>query len=26
VTRAHALLDHEQRDGVHGFVTITGGK
>jgi glycerol-3-phosphate dehydrogenase len=26
VTRAHALLDHEQRDGVKGFVTITGGK
>jgi glycerol-3-phosphate dehydrogenase len=26
VTRAHALLDHEQRDGVSGFVTITGGK
>ncbi|MBV8947021.1 MAG: anaerobic glycerol-3-phosphate dehydrogenase subunit A, partial [Solirubrobacterales bacterium] len=26
VTRAHALLDHEQRDGVQGFVTITGGK
>jgi glycerol-3-phosphate dehydrogenase len=26
VTRAHALLDHQQRDGVHGFVTITGGK
>ncbi|MBV9603676.1 MAG: anaerobic glycerol-3-phosphate dehydrogenase subunit A [Solirubrobacterales bacterium] len=26
VTRAHALLDHEQRDGVTGFVTITGGK
>ena len=26
VTRAHALLDHEQRDGVRGFVTITGGK
>ena len=26
VTRAHALLDHEQRDGVLGFVTITGGK
>src|ERR1700761_7471053 len=26
VTRAHALLDHEQRDGVGGFVTITGGK
>lgn len=26
VTRAHALLDHEERDGVRGFVTITGGK
>ncbi|MGH2873683.1 MAG: (2Fe-2S)-binding protein, partial [Solirubrobacteraceae bacterium] len=26
VTRAHALLDHEQRDGVRGLVTITGGK
>jgi glycerol-3-phosphate dehydrogenase len=26
VTRAHALLDHEQRDGVGRFVTITGGK
>jgi glycerol-3-phosphate dehydrogenase len=26
ITRAHALLDHEQRDGVRGFVTITGGK
>jgi glycerol-3-phosphate dehydrogenase len=26
VTRAHALLDHSQRDGVSGFVTITGGK
>ncbi len=26
VTRAHALLDHRQRDGVEGFVTITGGK
>ena len=26
VTRAHALLDHQQRDGVKGFVTITGGK
>jgi len=26
VTRAHALLDHQQRDGVSGFVTITGGK
>jgi glycerol-3-phosphate dehydrogenase len=26
VTRAHALLDHEQRDGVRRFVSITGGK
>ena len=26
VTRAHALLDHRERDGVEGFVTITGGK
>jgi glycerol-3-phosphate dehydrogenase len=26
VTRAHALLDHRDRDGVSGFVTITGGK
>jgi glycerol-3-phosphate dehydrogenase len=26
VTRAHALLDHSERDGVGGFVTITGGK
>ena len=26
VTRAHALLDHAERDGVSGFVTITGGK
>ncbi|MBV9917255.1 MAG: anaerobic glycerol-3-phosphate dehydrogenase subunit A [Solirubrobacterales bacterium] len=26
VTRAHALLDHRERDGVSGFVTITGGK
>ena len=26
VTRAHALLDHAERDGVEGFVTITGGK
>lgn len=26
VTRAHALLDHEDRDRVKGFVTITGGK
>ena len=26
VTRAHALLDHRERDGVSGFITITGGK
>jgi len=26
VTRAHALLDHSERDGVGGFITITGGK
>src|SRR3954465_9212234 len=26
VTRAHAVLDHRSRDGVDGFVTITGGK
>jgi glycerol-3-phosphate dehydrogenase len=26
VTRSHALLDHRGRDGVDGFVTITGGK
>ncbi len=26
VTRAHALLDHRDRDGVSGFMTITGGK
>jgi glycerol-3-phosphate dehydrogenase len=26
VTRAHALLDHGDRDGVTGFLTITGGK
>ncbi len=26
VTRAHALLDHRERDGIDGFVTITGGK
>jgi glycerol-3-phosphate dehydrogenase len=26
VTRAHALLDHRDRDGVTGFLTITGGK
>jgi glycerol-3-phosphate dehydrogenase len=26
VTRAHALLDHAERDGVRRFITITGGK
>ena len=26
VTRAHAVLDHAERDGVNGFVTVTGGK
>jgi glycerol-3-phosphate dehydrogenase len=26
VTRAHALLDHVERDGVSRFLTITGGK
>jgi glycerol-3-phosphate dehydrogenase len=26
VTRSHALLDHRERDGVDGLVTITGGK
>jgi glycerol-3-phosphate dehydrogenase len=26
VTRSHALLDHRERDGLGGFVTITGGK
>ena len=26
VTRAHALLDHAQRDGIGRFITITGGK
>ena len=26
VTRAHAILDHVERDGVQGFVTIVGGK
>ncbi|MYH62703.1 MAG: FAD-dependent oxidoreductase [Caldilineaceae bacterium SB0675_bin_29] len=25
-TRALALLNHQQRDGVRGFITITGGK
>ncbi len=26
VTRAYTLLDHERRDGVTGFITMTGGK
>ena len=26
ITRAHALLDHLERDGISGLVTITGGK
>jgi len=26
VTRAYTLLDHATRDGVEGFITITGGK
>ncbi|MGO9079886.1 MAG: anaerobic glycerol-3-phosphate dehydrogenase subunit GlpA [Streptosporangiaceae bacterium] len=26
VTRAHAVLDHQDRDGVSRFLTITGGK
>src|SRR5205085_1053507 len=26
ITRAHALIDHRERDGITGFVTITGGK
>jgi glycerol-3-phosphate dehydrogenase len=26
VTRSHALLDHRERDGVDGLITITGGK
>jgi glycerol-3-phosphate dehydrogenase len=26
VSRSHTLLDHERRDGVPGFLTITGGK
>jgi glycerol-3-phosphate dehydrogenase len=26
VTRAHAMLDHRERDGVDRFLTITGGK
>jgi len=26
LSRAHALVDHAERDGVGGFLTITGGK
>jgi glycerol-3-phosphate dehydrogenase len=26
VSRTHTLIDHAERDGVRGFVTITGGK
>ena len=26
VTRAYTLLDHARRDGLEGFITITGGK
>jgi glycerol-3-phosphate dehydrogenase len=26
VSRSHTLLDHERRDGIEGFLTITGGK
>jgi glycerol-3-phosphate dehydrogenase len=26
VSRSHALIDHSERDGVDGLVTITGGK
>src|SRR5688500_9544794 len=26
VSRSHTLLDHARRDGVDGFLTITGGK
>jgi glycerol-3-phosphate dehydrogenase len=26
VSRSHTLLDHERRDGIGGFLTITGGK
>src|SRR2546421_1605312 len=26
VSRSHALLDHLERDGVRGLITITGGK
>ena len=26
VSRSHALLDHRARDGIEGFITITGGK
>lgn len=26
ITRAYTLLDHSKRDGIDGFITITGGK
>ncbi|HET9323373.1 MAG TPA: anaerobic glycerol-3-phosphate dehydrogenase subunit GlpA [Gaiellaceae bacterium] len=26
VSRSHALIDHREREGIEGFVTITGGK
>jgi glycerol-3-phosphate dehydrogenase len=26
VSRSHALIDHRERDGIEGLVTITGGK
>ncbi len=26
VTRSHSVLDHAERDGVGGFLTVTGGK
>jgi len=26
ITRAHSVLDHKERDGVRGLITITGGK
>jgi glycerol-3-phosphate dehydrogenase len=26
VTRSHAILDHQERDGIERFVSITGGK
>jgi glycerol-3-phosphate dehydrogenase len=25
-SRAHKLIDHERRDGIHGFISIIGGK